>query len=35
MILNSIEIENIRSYNHEKIEFPKGITLFEGDIGSG
>jgi len=35
MILNSIEIENIRSYNHEKIEFPRGITLFEGDIGSG
>jgi len=35
MILNSIEIENIRSYNHEKIDFPKGITLFEGDIGSG
>ena len=35
MILNSIELESIRSYNHEKIEFPKGITLFEGDIGSG
>lgn len=35
MILNSIELENIRSYSKEKIEFPKGITLFEGDIGSG
>ena len=35
MILNSIIIENIRSYEHEEIEFPKGITLFEGDIGSG
>ena len=35
MILNSIIIENIRSYVHEEIEFPKGITLFEGDIGSG
>jgi len=35
MILESIELENIRSYNKEKIEFPKGITLFEGDIGSG
>jgi len=35
MILNSIELENIRSYTKEKIEFPKGITLFEGDIGSG
>lgn len=35
MILNSLELENIRSYKNEKIEFPKGITLFEGDIGSG
>jgi len=35
MILNSIELENIRSYNKESIEFPRGITLFEGDIGSG
>ncbi len=35
MIINSIELENIRSYDKEKIEFPKGITLFEGDIGSG
>ena len=35
MILNSIIIENIRSYEHEEVEFPKGITLFEGDIGSG
>jgi len=35
MILDSIELENIRSYTKEKIEFPKGITLFEGDIGSG
>jgi len=35
MILDSIVLENIRSYSKEKIEFPKGITLFEGDIGSG
>ena len=35
MILESIELENIRSYQKQKIEFPKGITLFEGDIGSG
>jgi exonuclease SbcC len=35
MIINSIELENIRSYDKEKIEFPLGITLFEGDIGSG
>ena len=31
----SIELENIRSYDEQKIEFPRGITLFEGDIGSG
>lgn len=35
MIINSIELQNIRSYDNEKIEFPRGITLFEGDIGSG
>ena len=35
MILESIELKNIRSYDDQKIEFPKGITLFEGDIGSG
>lgn len=35
MILESIILENIRSYSYEEIEFPRGITLFEGDIGSG
>jgi len=35
MLLNSITLENIRSYKKESIEFPRGITLFEGDIGSG
>ena len=35
MLLNSITLENIRSYKTESITFPRGITLFEGDIGSG
>ncbi|MBT4326543.1 MAG: SMC family ATPase, partial [Candidatus Nitrosopelagicus sp.] len=35
MILNSIIIDNIRSYSHEEVVFPRGISLFEGDIGSG
>ena len=35
MILNSVVIENIRSYSHEEVVFPRGISLFEGDIGSG
>ncbi len=35
MFLKSLELENIRSYRREKIEFGEGITLFEGDIGSG
>ena len=35
MILDSIVIENIRSYEHEEVVFPRGISLFEGDIGSG
>ena len=35
MLLNSLVIDNIRSYEHEEVEFPRGITLFEGDIGSG
>jgi exonuclease SbcC len=35
MLLNSLILENIRSYTHEEIIFPRGISLFEGDIGSG
>ena len=35
MILNSLVINNIRSYDHEEVIFPRGISLFEGDIGSG
>lgn len=35
MILDSILLENIRSYSKQQIKFPRGITLFEGDIGTG
>ena len=35
MILDSLVIENIRSYTHQEIEFPRGVSLFGGDIGSG
>jgi DNA repair protein SbcC/Rad50 len=35
MNLKSLQLNNIRSYKDEKINFMNGITLFEGDIGSG
>lgn len=35
MILHSLRVKNIRSYEDETISFPLGTTLFEGDIGSG
>ncbi len=35
MIIREIEMENIRSHTHTKINFPTGTILFEGDIGSG
>lgn len=35
MIIKSIALENIRSYKQAHIEFPQGITLFEGGVGSG
>ena len=35
MILDSIIVENIRSYAHEEVEFSTGTSLLEGDIGSG
>ena len=35
MKLLSIELDNIRSYRHQKVDFRDGISLFEGDIGSG
>jgi exonuclease SbcC len=35
MILKSLRMENIRSYDEQTVTFPMGTTLFEGDIGSG
>ncbi len=35
MILKSLRLINIRSYCEQTVDFPMGITLFEGDIGSG
>lgn len=35
MQLVSITLQNIRSYTNTKIEFPTGIVLLSGDIGSG
>jgi len=38
MLLREIIIKNIRSYNDDAevvVEFPEGVVLFEGDVGSG
>lgn len=35
MIIKKIILNNIRSYKNEEIEFPDGIFLLSGDIGSG
>src|SRR3989344_4370619 len=35
MIINKIRLENIRSYTDEQIDFPEGIVLLSGDVGSG
>lgn len=35
MRLLSLQLSNIRSYPKLSLEFPKGIVLFQGDIGSG
>jgi DNA repair protein SbcC/Rad50 len=38
MLLREIAIKNIRSYNEDTevvMEFPEGVVLFEGDVGSG
>ena len=35
MIIRSLELRNIRSYEDARLEFSPGRTLFEGDIGSG
>lgn len=35
MRLKSLALDNIRSYQHLTVTFPKGIVLLSGDIGSG
>ena len=35
MLLKSIKLHNIRSYEDAEINFPSGSTLLAGDIGSG
>ncbi|MFH1181960.1 MAG: SMC family ATPase [Candidatus Woesearchaeota archaeon] len=35
MIINSVQLRNIRSYSEARIDFPKGSVLLAGDIGSG
>tara|TARA_Y100000310_G_scaffold186269_1_gene186376 strand:+ start:29695 stop:31749 length:2055 start_codon:yes stop_codon:yes gene_type:complete len=35
MLIKKIELENIRSYVKQEIEFPEDSTLLSGDIGSG
>jgi len=35
MIIQSIKLQNIRSYVSQKIDFPSGSVLLAGDIGSG
>ncbi|MEM4641362.1 MAG: AAA family ATPase [Candidatus Pacearchaeota archaeon] len=35
MIIKKIRLKNIRSFEEQEIEFPKGKILLSGDIGSG
>ena len=35
MILESLYLKNIRSYKEVDIDLLNGISLFEGDVGSG
>ena len=35
MILKRLFIENLRSFEKQEIDFPKGSTLLSGDIGAG
>jgi DNA repair protein SbcC/Rad50 len=35
MRIKKLIIQNLRSYKHQEIIFPKGSTLLSGDIGSG
>jgi len=35
MLIKRIVLDNIRSYEHQEVEFVQGSTLLSGDIGSG
>lgn len=35
MIVEKLRLKNFRSYKDQDVEFQPGVTLFEGDIGSG
>jgi DNA repair protein SbcC/Rad50 len=35
MLLKKLQIENLRSYETQEVNFPSGSTLLSGDIGSG
>ncbi|MGC8635462.1 MAG: AAA family ATPase [Thermoprotei archaeon] len=35
MIIESLEMENIRSHRSTSVRFEEGVTLIEGDVGSG
>jgi len=35
MLLKSLKLNNIRSYNNQEIHFPAGSVLLSGDIGAG
>ncbi len=35
MKLLSLDLKNVRSYAESRIDFERGVTLFEGDIGCG
>jgi len=35
MRIKKIQVENLRSYEKQEINFPKGSTLLSGDIGTG
>jgi len=35
MLIKSLKLKNIRSYESQQIDFPTGSTLLAGDIGSG
>ena len=35
MLIKAVRLHNIRSYVHQRVEFPLGSTLLAGDVGSG